>query len=90
MISVDDLPGVSDRTAIVSFARTFNGYEHYGSFQACAEQARLKNRETIIDLQNELFFAYRAGNHTADPEIIVTAYRELHPYFLKLLAPHSA
>jgi hypothetical protein len=89
MISVSDLPSVSDRTAIVDFARTFNGYEHYGSFQACVEQARLKNRKTITDLQNELFFAYRAGNHTGDTETIVTAYRELHPYFLKLLPRHS-
>lgn len=79
------LPDPGDRRAIVEFARSFNGYEHFGSFAACANTAKAKKRETLIDLRNELFFAYRASNHTGDPKVLTSAYEELLPYFKRYL-----
>ena len=75
------LPDPGDRKAIVEFAGSFNGYEHFGSFAACANAAKAQKRETLIDLRNELFFAYRASNHTGDPQVLTNAYKELLPYF---------
>lgn len=85
MITFEDLPAENDRNSIVAFARTFNGYEHFGSFTACAKAAKSKRRSTIADLRNELFFAYRAGNHTGDSQTVLSSYSELLPYFRDLL-----
>ncbi|MEO0872805.1 MAG: hypothetical protein AAFY19_12730 [Pseudomonadota bacterium] len=75
------LPDPTDRKAIVEFAGSFNGYEHFGSFAACANAAKAKKRETLIDLRNELFFAYRASHHTGDSQVLINAYEELLRHF---------
>ena len=84
-MKISDLPDENDRAAVLKFAQSFNGYEHFGSFKACADAAKLQKRETLTDLQNELFLCYRAANHHGDPEGVQHAYRELLPYFRKLL-----
>lgn len=86
MISLNDLPSPTDSDGIKSFARTFNGYEHFGSFETCAQEAKLQKRDTFDSIRNELFFAYRAGNHTGDHNIVVAAYVELLPIFKKLIS----
>ena len=83
MITFEDLPDVGDWDKILIFARKFNGYEHFGSFEACAEAAKNKNRTSLEELQNELFFAYRAGTHTGDTNTLLHAYAELLPFFKK-------
>ena len=84
-ITLEDLPNIGDRAAIIMFARKFIGYEYYGSFLACAEAAEQQNRASLVDLQNELFFAYRAGNHKGD-DTIIHVNAELLPFFKKLLS----
>ncbi|NNC37874.1 MAG: hypothetical protein HKO02_10490 [Hyphomonadaceae bacterium] len=85
MISIQDLPDKNDYEQIILFAANFNGYDHYGSFEACADAANLKKRETLIDLQTELFFAWRAGTHLGQTSNLLNSYKELEPYFRKLL-----
>ena len=79
------LPDPADRNAIIEFASSFNGYEHFGSFAACANAAKAKEQETLIDLRNELFFAYRAANHTSDYNILLAAYEDFRPHFERLM-----
>ncbi len=83
-LSKRDLPKVGDRNAIREFAASFNGYQHFGSFKACAEAAKAMRRETLLDLRNELFLSYRASNHVGD-DGFVNAYAELYPLFLRAL-----
>ena len=85
MITFDELPDVGDWDEILIFARKFNGYEHYGSFEACAEAAQQKKRASLADIQNELFFAYRAGTHTGNTNTLLHAYAEMLPFFKKSL-----
>ena len=63
---------------------TFNGYEHYGSFDASAEAARAKTRDSLEALRNELFFAARASRHRGD-DLFLDTYRDLLP----LLREHT-
>jgi hypothetical protein len=79
------LPSPDDREAIVAFAASFDGYAVHGSFGACADAAKAARRETLGDLRNELFFAYRAGNHLGDSEVLSSKYAELLPHFERLL-----
>lgn len=81
------LPDPTSRESIREFAARFNGYEYFGSYAACADAAKAKKRETLIDLRNELFFAYRAANHTGDYEILAAAYKDLRPHFERLIGP---
>lgn len=85
-IKLEDLPLEDDPKAIMIFARTFNGYEYFGSFDECAQAAKEQKRCTIIDLRNELFFAWRAGAHKGDTQTVVSCYNKLLPYFRELLA----
>ena len=84
-MKISDLPDENDRKAVLEFAQSFNGYSYFGSFEACAAAAQEKKRETLIDLQNELFFAYRAGTHLGE-DGMMAAYKELLPYFRKVLS----
>jgi len=84
-ITLDELPDPEDRNAVFEFAMSFNGYEHYGSFEECARRASLRERQTLTDLRNELFFAARASNHRGDDDFL-DVYRELLPIFEKLVA----
>lgn len=80
-----DLPDPEDRSAVLKFAASFNGYQHFGSFKNCADEAKARKRSTVIDLRNELFFFYRAANHQGEPCGVVECYRELLPYFRLML-----
>ena len=75
-----ELPSPDDRHAVAAFAMSFDGYKHFGSFAACAEEAALKRRATLADLRNELFLAYRASNHRQNAQFVETS-RELLPLF---------
>lgn len=75
----DDLPDINDAEAIFEFAMTFNGYEHFGSFEKCSEAANARSRSSLEDIRNELFFCARASRHRGDREF-VERYAELLPY----------
>ncbi|WP_454759080.1 hypothetical protein [Caulobacter segnis] len=73
-----ELPSEGDRNAVFAFAMSFNGYEHYGSFEASSDAARSMRRDTLEDIRNELFFAVRASRHRDDDAFLDTS-RELLP-----------
>lgn len=73
-----DLPADGDSSAIFEFAMSFNGYEHFGSFEASADAANSGDRSSLDLIRNELFFAARASRH-GDGEHLVSTYRELLP-----------
>ncbi len=75
-----DLPDPEDAQAIFAFAMSFNGYEHYGSFEKSSAIAKQKPRQTLDELRNELFFVARASRHVGDNRY-VAVYRELLPLF---------
>ncbi len=77
-MDIEELPDAADRKAVAKFALSFNGYEHFGSFQASVDAAMSKRRQTLDDLRNELFVAYRASNHRGD-DTFIGVYRELMP-----------
>lgn len=83
-ITVKSLPAVGDMSAISEFASLFNGYEHYGSFEATAEAAHNSKRESLTELRNELFFTWRGSRYGMGDEF-VERYEELYPYFVKIL-----
>jgi hypothetical protein len=83
-ITTESLPSASDRDAVFAFAMSFNGYEHFGSFQAAAENARSRSRSSLIELQNELFMSARASRHCNDDEFLNT-YNELLPLFKAII-----
>ncbi|MEL7529622.1 MAG: hypothetical protein AAFN16_27945 [Pseudomonadota bacterium] len=84
-LQLGDLPDPDDYEAVKLFARSFNGYSHFGSFKRASEEAKAKRRVTLVDLRNELFMAYRTGNHTGDHKITLKVYSVLHPHFQRLL-----
>ena len=49
--------------AIGEFALTFDGYAECGSFEACAEIANAKGRDSMRDLRACLFFEQRRWRH---------------------------
>ncbi|MGC1248826.1 MAG: hypothetical protein WA865_21640 [Spirulinaceae cyanobacterium] len=63
---------------------TFNGFEHFGSFEKCCETAKLQSRATLTELRNELFFAARASRHGGDFAFL-KCYEELLPLFKQKL-----
>lgn len=89
-LQLRDLPDPDDRESIREFAATFRGYKHFGSFEAGATEAEAQKRETLIDLRNELFFAYRASNHLGDSDFMISTYRNLLPHFRRLLQEDAA
>ena len=74
----DLLPDASNRNAAFKFAMSFDGYKHYGSFEKCADAAKSKERATLADLRNELFFEARASRHRGDDDFLLV-YSELLP-----------
>ena len=79
-LTLAEIPGDSATwDQIASFARTFNAYTHWGSFEKCAEIANARRRETITELRTCLFFEQRRWNHFGcAPEADAMAYiREL-------------
>ncbi len=83
-MNLSDLPDEDDKSAIFKFAMTFNGYEHFGSFEASAEAAKLSDRSSLNLIRNELFFSARASRHR-DDDRYVNVYRDLLP----LLRQHA-
>ncbi|MFN2151474.1 MAG: hypothetical protein ACK2T5_07760 [Anaerolineales bacterium] len=68
-----DLPDLAaDWSTIGAFALTFNGYEHWGSFEACSELAERWQQafaregslpQTLTELRTCLFFEQRRWRH---------------------------
>jgi hypothetical protein len=59
-----ELPSRSARwLTIARFARTFDGYRHWGSFDRCAEIANQKRQRTLNELRTCLFFEQRRWRH---------------------------
>jgi hypothetical protein len=63
-LTLDCIPsdGASD-DEILKFAFTFNGYEHHGSFEACAKIANARRQESLSDLRTCLFFEQGRWRH---------------------------
>lgn len=80
MMDTTYLPDPNDRSANFEFAMTFNGYEHFGSFEASATAAGSGDRSSLTLIRNELFFVARASRH-GDDDRYVAVYRELLPLF---------
>jgi hypothetical protein len=74
------LPDPDDPRAVFEFAMSFNGYEHFGSFDKAFTEARLRRRQSLVDIRNELFVEARSSRHRGDDEF-VDRYRELLPLF---------
>lgn len=64
---------------------TFDGCEHYGSFDAAARNAMESSRSTGSKVRNELFFSASAARHVGE-DFFVDDYAELLPYFKNLIA----
>jgi hypothetical protein len=61
---IPDIPGPrAEFTVLVQFARTFDGYEHWGSTELCGEIANKKQWETLTELRTCLFFEHRRWRH---------------------------
>lgn len=62
-LSLTDIPSdEADIETLEKFALTFDGYEFWGSLEACAEQARF-DCHCVDHLRTRLFFDQRAGRH---------------------------
>jgi len=83
-LAVEQLPAPGDRNAVFAFAMSFDGYEHFGSFEAAAENARARSRATLTDVRNELFMQARASRHRDDDKFLDT-YQELLPCLKRLI-----
>ena len=44
-------------------ALTFNGYQHWGSFEKCVEVANQERDTTLVDLRTCLFFEFQRWRH---------------------------
>jgi hypothetical protein len=77
-LSLEHLPEPTDKRAVFEFAMSFDGYEYLGSFEAAAEDACARKRESLTDLRNELFMNARASKHCDDHNFL-TIYDELLP-----------
>lgn len=77
-LSSELLPDATDRNNVFSFAMSFDGYKHYGSFERSADEAKSKRRDSLTSMRNELFFEARASRHRGDDKFL-DVYRELLP-----------
>ena len=83
-LTLKDLPEPTDENAVFNFAMTFDGYKHFGSFEAASANGRAKKRESLTDLRNELFMAARASRHSGNDRF-VKRYIELLPLFKQMI-----
>ena len=83
--TLGDLPDPDDREAVKQFEQSFNGYEHFGTLKKTVDEAKARRKETLPDLRDELFFMYRAENHTGSTDRHFETYRALYPHFRRLL-----
>lgn len=66
-LAVKQIPGPSANVeALMRFALTFSGYEHCGSFEACAEVANTRKHDTLSHLRACLYFEQRRWHHFGD------------------------
>lgn len=56
-------PPDAEWNEIGRFALTFNGYEHWGSFEKCAEVANRRLDGSLTELRTCLFFEQRRWRH---------------------------
>jgi hypothetical protein len=56
----------ADWSTIAEFALTFNGYEHHGSFERCAEIAGARRVNTLTELRTCLFFEQRSWRNAGE------------------------
>jgi hypothetical protein len=87
-LTLDQLPDPLDRNAVFAFAMSFDGYEHFGSFEAAAQNARTRSRETLTDIRNALFMHARGSRHRGD-DLFLEHYRDMLPRFRQLLTSES-
>lgn len=83
-LTLKDLPEPTDKNAVFEFAMTFDGYKHFGSFEATSANGRAKKRESLTDLRNELFMSARASRH-CDNDKFLERYIELLPLFKQMI-----
>ena len=83
-LKLEDLPDPADQDAVFAFAMSFDGYEHFGSFEAAAQNARARSRETLTDIRNELFMQARGSRHRND-DLFLNAYQDMLPRLRELL-----
>lgn len=63
----EDVPeALAEWDTISRFALTFNGYQVWGSFEACAEVAETKQPETLTVLRTCLFYEQRRWRHLGE------------------------
>jgi len=69
-LQLGDIPGDdASLQDLIRFAHTFNGYEAFGSFEACAEIANRGDHRTLKRLRACLFFEARRWRHFGeDPD----------------------
>jgi hypothetical protein len=53
----------ADLHAIFELALTYDGYEHWGSFEKCAEVANTNPHRTLTELRTWPFFLRRCHHH---------------------------
>lgn len=57
----------ADWSTIERFALTFDAYEHWGSFDQCAEIANARRRDSLTEARTCLFFEQRRFRHFDSP-----------------------
>lgn len=80
ILTLANIPdGDSDWHTISEFALTFDAYEHWGSFEACAAVANAPLHNSLTELRTCLFFEQRRWRHFGEtPNSPALAYvREL-------------
>jgi hypothetical protein len=74
-LRLDLIPEVDDDRSLVEFALTFDGYSHYGGFEACADICNADGRSYFADgslprsmseLRACLFFEQRRWHHCGE------------------------
>ncbi len=64
-------PVTADWLTIWTFALSFDGYTHWGSFERCADIANARNPQDLTEFRTCLFFEQRRWRHFGeepDPE----------------------
>ncbi|MCW6507385.1 hypothetical protein [Lichenifustis flavocetrariae] len=67
---------------------TFDAYWHFGPFAAAAKAARETKRQSLVELQTELFMAARASHHVGGLDY-VGRYKVLLPLFHRFRSSHK-
>ena len=63
-LTPEDIPAPeAEWPDIWTFALSFNGYEHWGSFEVCGAIANERRHQTLTDLRTCLFFEQRRWRH---------------------------